>query len=253
MPNTSQLLSSRLRLLSRLMVEQQDAWNAERADRIVDLVEVTQMLQIVKKMVEMTQLTPQERTQEYIVEQTGSRQQPHRSQQQHQAVAAPHRERQEHRKEQEEEERWGRKPKRKERVSEKGKTEKKEVKEEERKKETRMDMNWTMFTRRMRQRRSQGQGAVSEENRTSRSGSKVFRIFVKMENSKALMVVVAPNDKMSDVVRRIPSSAGYGKRDVHVTFEGRVLKKSDEVKACGIREESTIHGAKCRARWRATM
>ena len=116
-----------------------------------------------------------------------------------------------------------------------------------------MDMNWTMFTRRMRQRRSQGQGAVSEENRTSRSGSKVFRIFVKMENSKALMVVAAPNDKMSDVVRRIPSSVAYGKRDVHVTFEGRVLKKSDEVKACGIREESTIQGAKCRARWRATM
>ena len=43
------------------------------------------------------------------------------------------------------------------------------------------------------------------------------------------------------VVRRIPSSEGCGKRDGHVTFEGRALEKSDEMKACGIREESMMH------------
>ena len=40
--------------------------------------------------------------------------------------------------------------------------------------------------------------------------------------------------QLSDIKRKIPNSACYSKRDVYVTFEGRVLlRRSDEVKACG--------------------
>ena len=43
---------------------------------------------------------------------------------------------------------------------------------------------------------------------------------------------VSPNDKGSDVVRRIPSNVGCISRDVYVTCEGRVLRRSDELKSC---------------------
>ena len=64
-------------------------------------------------------------------------------------------------------------------------------------------MDWTKVTRRMRQRRPQGQGEVSEEKRTSRSGRRTIQIFVKVDGCKALPLEVLPNDKVGDVVRRI--------------------------------------------------
>ena len=98
-------------------------------------------------------------------------------------------------------------------------------------------MEWTTVTRRTRQRRSPRQSAVSEERSTSSCSSRVFQIFV----TEAVMEDVAPSDKVSDVVRKIPSFVWCSTRDVHATFQGKVLKKSDAVKACGIREESTLH------------
>ena len=46
--------------------------------------------------------------------------------------------------------------------------------------------------------------------------------------------------QLSDIMGKIPNSACYSKRDVYVTFEGRVLRRSDEVKACGMSDGSTL-------------
>ena len=69
------------------------------------------------------------------------------------------------------------------------------------------------------------------EEGNAKSGGKGFRgiqIFVKMDDSKAVTMDAAPSDKVSDVMRRI--SVCDSKRDMSVTFEGRVLRKSDELR-----------------------
>ena len=105
-------------------------------------------------------------------------------------------------------------------------------------------MDWTTVTRRTKQRRSQReQNVVPEGKRTSKHSSRVFQIFVKVDNSQAFMTDVIPSDKVSDVMRKIPNSVCCSKRDVYVMFEGRVSKRSAEVEveACDMREESTLH------------
>ena len=47
------------------------------------------------------------------------------------------------------------------------------------------------------------------------------------------MIDATPSDKVSDIVREIPNGACSGKRDMYVTFEGKALRRSDKVKACG--------------------
>ena len=46
---------------------------------------------------------------------------------------------------------------------------------------------------------------------------------------------VALNDKVSDMMRRIPSGG-----DVYVTSGGRVLRRSDELRSCGVVDGSTV-------------
>ena len=48
---------------------------------------------------------------------------------------------------------------------------------------------------------------------------------------------MAPTDKLQDVIRR---SVGYGKLDVCVTCEGRMLKETDELKSCEVRDGSAV-------------
>ena len=57
------------------------------------------------------------------------------------------------------------------------------------------------------------------------------------------MTDAAPNDKVSDILKKIPNDACHDKRDVYVTFEGRVLRRSGEVKASGISDGSTLQVA----------
>ena len=61
-----------------------------------------------------------------------------------------------------------------------------------------------------------------------------------MDKSKTCMIDATPSDKVNNVMRKIPNSACYSKRDVYVAFEGRVLRKRNAVKACGISDESTL-------------
>ena len=51
--------------------------------------------------------------------------------------------------------------------------------------------------------------------------------------------------KVGDVVKRIPSSAC----GMYVTCEGRVIRRDDEMKTCGIRDGSTVQ-LMCRMRSR---
>ena len=101
-------------------------------------------------------------------------------------------------------------------------------------------MDWTMVTRRTRQRRPRGQGRASEEERISRSGRRTIQIFVKVDGCKALPLDVSPTDKVGNVVRQMPSSECCSKHDVYVTHEGRVLRRSDELKNFEIGDGSTM-------------
>ena len=63
-----------------------------------------------------------------------------------------------------------------------------------------------------------------------RDSSRAFQIFVKMDDSKTVTMDVESIDKIGDTVRR---SVEYDKQCVYATCEGRILRKSDEMKSCG--------------------
>ena len=65
-------------------------------------------------------------------------------------------------------------------------------------------------------------------------------MFVKVDGSKAFPLEVSLSDKVGDVVKRIPSSACDSKRDVYMTCEGRVIRRSDDLKGCGISDGGTL-------------
>ena len=83
-----------------------------------------------------------------------------------------------------------------------------------------VETDWVTVKRRIRQRSQQ-----ERDERNVRSGRREFKgiqVVVKVDNSKTCMVDATPRDKVSDIMGKIPNSACYSKRDVHVTFEGRV-------------------------------
>ena len=94
-------------------------------------------------------------------------------------------------------------------------------------------MDWTVVTRRTRQKRS-------EEKRNSESGDSTIQIFVKVDGCNVLPQEMSPNDKVVDVVRRIRCSVRCESRDVYVTSGGRVLRRSEELRSCGVVDGSTL-------------
>ena len=62
-----------------------------------------------------------------------------------------------------------------------------------------------------------------------------------MDGSKSFPREVSPSDKVSDVAKRIPNSARGNNRDTSVTSGGRVLRRSEELRSCGVSDGSTIH------------
>ena len=50
----------------------------------------------------------------------------------------------------------------------------------------------------------------------------------------------SPNDKVSDVVKRIPNSTRGNNRDMYVTSSGRVLRRSEELRSCRVSDRSKI-------------
>ena len=64
----------------------------------------------------------------------------------------------------------------------------------------------------------------------------MVQIFVKMNESKVIpMEVSLEDDKVEDVMRQIQKD-----EDAYVTLHGRVLKRSDKLKSCGVTDGCTI-------------
>ena len=71
---------------------------------------------------------------------------------------------------------------------------------------------------------------------TRKKRKKMVQIFVKMNESKVTpMEVSLEDDKVEDVMRQIQKD-----EDAYVTLHGRVLKRSDKLKSCGVTDGCTI-------------
>ena len=92
--------------------------------------------------------------------------------------------------------------------------------------------------RRTKQRRQPGrdEASVKFDGRMFRT----IQMFVKVDGCQAFPLEVSLSDKVGDVVKRIPSSACDSKRDVYMTCEGRVIRRSDDLKGCGISDGGTL-------------
>ena len=77
----------------------------------------------------------------------------------------------------------------------------------------------------------------SEEVRKNRQ---MVQIFVKVDGSKTLPLVVSPSDKVDDIMRRILNNVKSSKSDVYMTCEGRVLRWSDELRSSGVGDGCTV-------------
>ena len=92
------------------------------------------------------------------------------------------------------------------------------------------ETGWVEVRRRTRRR-------VVEEGGNDEGGKsrKKVQIFVKMNKSKTIAVDVSPNNKVSDMMKRIPNSG-----DMYETSGGRVLRGSDKLRSCGVSGGCTI-------------
>ena len=103
------------------------------------------------------------------------------------------------------------------RKGERGKEEGRDVEEEECKQVEKDPTGWTVVTRNQRQR-------------------KMTQIFVKVNGSKANpMEVNLTDDKVEDVMRQIQKG-----EDVYVTMHGKVLRRNEKLKSCGVSDGCTI-------------
>ena len=96
-------------------------------------------------------------------------------------------------------------------------------------------MDWVTVYKKTKLRTERGK--QEEEGMKSRS---TVQIFFKVDGSKAFPLDVSLRDTVRDVVRCIPSSACCSKRDVYVRYEGRVIRRSDELRSCGISDGSAV-------------
>ena len=89
-------------------------------------------------------------------------------------------------------------------------------------------MNWVEVKRKVKRRTAPGR--CEEEARTS---WRTVQVFVKVDRCKLITMDVELKDKVSDSVKRIPNSASCSKIDVYATWQGRVLRRSDELRCQG--------------------
>ena len=65
---------------------------------------------------------------------------------------------------------------------------------------------------------------------------KTVQIFVKVDGSKVSpMEVSLTDDRVEDVMRRIQND-----EDAYVTMHGRVLKKGERLRSCGVTDGCTV-------------
>ena len=78
-------------------------------------------------------------------------------------------------------------------------------------------MGWTVVTRNKKQK------------------MRTVQIFVKVDDSKIFPLDVSPDDKVYDVTKQIQTD-----EDVYVTMYGRVLKRSEKLRSCGVTDGCTV-------------
>ena len=65
---------------------------------------------------------------------------------------------------------------------------------------------------------------------------KTVQIFVKLDEMKTVLREVSPEDKVQEILNTV----GGSDQDVYVTCEGRMLRKDEQLKSCGVRDGGTI-------------
>ena len=104
------------------------------------------------------------------------------------------------------------------RKGERGKEEERRTAEEEGDTQVKKDVTgWTVVTRNKRQK-------------------KTVQIFVKLDEMKTVLREVSPEDKVQEILNTV----GGSEQDVYVTCEGKMLRKDEQLKSCGVRDGSTI-------------
>ena len=71
---------------------------------------------------------------------------------------------------------------------------------------------------------------------TRNKRKKMVQIFVKMDGMKTVVMEVSPEDKVQKILNTVSGSD----RDVYVTSGGRILRRSDTLKSCEVRDGSTV-------------
>ena len=72
--------------------------------------------------------------------------------------------------------------------------------------------------------------------RSAKQMRKMVQIFVKVDGLKTVKMEVSPKDKVQKILNTVSGSD----RDVYMMCEGRILRKSDKLKSCGVRDGSTV-------------
>ena len=71
---------------------------------------------------------------------------------------------------------------------------------------------------------------------TRNKRKKMVQIFVKVDEMKTVVMEVSPEDKVQKILNTVSGS----ERDVYVTSGGRILRGSDKLKSCGVRDGSAV-------------
>ena len=72
--------------------------------------------------------------------------------------------------------------------------------------------------------------------RSAKQMRKMVQIFVKEGGMKTVQMELSPDDKVQKILNTVSGSD----RDVYVMCEGRILRESDKLKSCGVRDGSTV-------------
>ena len=71
--------------------------------------------------------------------------------------------------------------------------------------------------------------------RSKKQKGRIVQFFVKVNECKTFPLDVTPDNKVDDVIKQIQND-----EDVYVTMHGRVLKRSEKLKSCGVTDGCTI-------------
>ena len=72
--------------------------------------------------------------------------------------------------------------------------------------------------------------------RSKKQSKRVVQIFVKVDGMKTVLREVSPEDKVQKILNTVSGSD----QDVYATCEGKMLRKDDELKSCGVTDVCMI-------------